>query len=259
LQVDDDLDLLTGAARAAGEIGLRFAETGAQSWDKPGGAGPVTEADLAVDMLLAERLRTARPGYGWLSEESTDGPARLDSDRVFIVDPIDGTREFISGGRAWAHALAVVEQGRVIAAAIHLPRLDKLYAAAAGRGATLNGRPIRVTARTKLTGAHVLAAKPSYDAHNWRGAVPELSRAYRPSLAYRLSLVAEGRYDAMMTLRDSWEWDVAAGELILREAGAQVSDRRAGPLRFNNTVPKVNGVVAAGPVLHAALTGALAE
>lgn len=254
----NDLPLLVAAARAAGEVALRFAHDTAQTWDKPGGLGPVTEADLAVNALLEDRLRAARPGYGWLSEESEDTRARLSARRLFVIDPIDGTRSFLEGSGSWAHSIAVVENGVVTAAVVYLPRRDKLYAAAAGQGATLNGAAIRVTGRAELHGASVVAAKPNYAARNWRGAVPEVVRVYRPSLAYRLSLVAEGRFDAMFTLRPSWEWDVAAGALILQEAGAAVTDRAGGMLRFNNAVPQVNGVVAANPALHARITAALA-
>lgn len=254
-----DLALLIEAARAAGEVALGFAGRGAKSWEKPGGLGPVTEADIAVNERLATLLRGARPDYGWLSEETEDTPARLAADRVFIIDPIDGTRSYIEGSAHWAHAIAVAEAGRVTAAVVWLPAAGKLYAAAAGQGATLNGRPVRVSARGALAGASVVAAKPNFAPAHWRGAVPEVDRVYRPSLAYRLSLVAEGRFDAVLTLRPSWEWDVAAGDLILREAGAATSDRRGGTLSFNNPVPLVEGVVAANPGLHAQITAALAR
>ncbi|MEB8388221.1 3'(2'),5'-bisphosphate nucleotidase CysQ [Rhodobacteraceae bacterium KMM 6894] len=253
-----DLSLLIDAARAAGEVARSFTGPTARRWDKADDAGPVTEADLAVNDLLETQLRGARSDYGWLSEESADEPARLNADRTFIVDPIDGTRSFIEGSRAWAHALAVVEHGVATAAVVYLPMMDKLYAAAVGEGATLNGAPIRVSAQAGAEGATLLAARPLMDAKHWRGVVPGFQRAHRPSLAYRLSLVAEGRFDAMLTLRRTWEWDVAAGDLILREAGALTSDRRGGALRFNNAVPQVDGMVAANPTLHGILTGALA-
>lgn len=253
-----DLTLLVEAAHAAGEVALRFARDGAKSWEKPGGQGPVTEADIAVNETLEQALRAARPDYGWLSEETEDDPARLSADRVFIIDPIDGTRSFMQGSEHWAHSIAVAEHGRITAAVVFLPKPGKLYAAAAGQGATLNNTPLRVSPRDDLTGASVVLTKPALAPQHWRAAVPQVERVYRPSLAYRLSLVAEGRFDAVLTLRKSWEWDVAAGELILREAGAATSDRRGGLLRFNNPVPQVEGVVAANPVLHARLTGALA-
>lgn len=256
----DDLALLIEAAREAGLLACDLVTRPLDTVDKPGGAGPVTAVDLAVDACLAARLRGARPGYGWLSEETEDDPARLRADRVFIVDPIDGTRSLIEGNGLWAHALAVAERGVVTAAVIYLPMRDKLYAAASGQGATLNGVPIRTGARRALPGATLLAARPALDPAHWReGRVPTLRRGFRPSLAYRLALVAEGRFDAMLTLRPTWEWDAAAGDLILREAGAVTSDRRAAALRFNNPVPRLDGVLAANPALHGALHAALAD
>lgn len=213
---------------------------------------------MAVDALLSDRLRAARPGYGWLSEETEDSDARLSCERVFIVDPIDGTRSFIEGSGIWAHSLAVADRGIVTAAVVYLPARDTMYVAAEGQGAFLNGAAIRVSDRNDLSGASLLAAKPNLAPQHWVGGTPDVKRAHRPSLAYRLCLVAEGRFDAMLTLRPSWEWDIAAGELILREAGALTSDRAARVLRFNNAAPKVNGVVAANPVLHDAISRALA-
>ncbi|MFU1478957.1 inositol monophosphatase family protein [Roseovarius sp. C7] len=255
-----DLDLLCEAARAAGAIARRFFTAGnAETWDKPDDAGPVTEADLAVNGMLSSELRGARPDYGWLSEETEDGASRLADERVFIIDPIDGTRSFIAGENAWAHSLAIVEKGEVVAGAVFLPMLDKLYAAERGGGATLNGAPITVTGQGDLSAATVLSAKPNFAPHHWQGGTPpEVQRAYRPSLAYRLCLVAEGRFDAMLTLRPTWEWDIAAGDLILREAGAVTGDRKGRDLRFNNRLPQVDGVVAGNPALHEALTEALA-
>jgi myo-inositol-1(or 4)-monophosphatase len=257
---ESDLSLLIAAAREAGEVARAMLAHPLDTQDKPGGAGPVTAIDHAVNAHLAGRLRAARPGYGWLSEESEDDPARLGAARVFIVDPIDGTRSLIEGTDLWAHALAVAEAGVVTAAVVYLPMRDKLYAAAAGQGATLNGQPIRASTRPALAGATLLAASPALDPAHWReGRVPLMRRGFRPSLAYRLSLVAEGRYDAMLTLRPTWEWDVAAGDLLLREAGAVISDRRGGALRFNNPQPQVAGVLAANPALHGAMRAALAD
>ncbi len=254
---ETDLDLLIRAARAAGEIAAGFSGKTVRRWEKSGGAGPVTEADLAVNEMLESTLREARPGYGWLSEETEDDPARLDCDTVFIIDPIDGTRSFIEGSRTWAHALAIARRGEVTAAVVYLPMRDKLYSSAAGVGAYLNGDPIHVTGQSAMIGASMLAAKPNYAPEHWRGEVPAITRVYRPSLAYRTSLVAEGRFDAMLTLRPTWEWDVAAGDLILREAGAATSDRGGRKLQFNNAVPKLNGILAANPMLHRKIAGAL--
>lgn len=254
-----DLPLLIEAVQEAGEIARQFAGPNVQVWDKGGGAGPVTEADLAVNEALQTKLRAVRPDYGWLSEENEDEPERLKRESVFIVDPIDGTRNFIEGGRTWAHVVAVAQEGRVVAAAIYLPLRDRLYTAALGQGAQLNGRAISPSRRTKLAGAALLASKNSLDTKHWRATVPAVKLGFRPSLAYRQSLVAEGRFDAMLTLRKTWEWDIAAGDLILREAGAVVSDRKGHPLIFNNSHPQVDGVVAANATLHGNITEALAD
>lgn len=254
-----DLELLIEAAYEAGRIARSFTGSEAKRWDKPGDAGPVTEADLAVNLMLGDVLRNERPDYGWLSEETEDDATRLNKERVFIIDPIDGTRSFIEGSNTWAHAIAVADKGVVTAAVVYLPLRDKLYAAAAGQGATLNGQPISVSDRIDLTGASVLAARPTLKPEHWPGGVPDFKRSHRPSLAYRQSLVAEGRFDAMLTLRPTWEWDIAASDLILREAGAVTTDRAGKPLVFNNPTPRVNGVVTANHSLHGALIRALTE
>lgn len=248
-----DLALLEAAARAAGEIALRhFGKPGGVR-EKPGGHGPVTDADLEIDRMLKAELMAARPDYGWLSEETADGPERLAAERCFVVDPIDGTRDFVAGGRAWSHALAVVERGRVVAGVVFLPRKDRLYAAGAGRGARLNGAAIRTSPAAAPEGARVLTGAAQLAPVLWPGGVPAVERHFRPSTAHRLCLVAEGRFDATLTFRDTWEWDVAAAELIVREAGGAVTDRKGRALGFNNPAPMVAGVIAAGPVLHAAM------
>tara|TARA_R100000322_G_scaffold94439_10_gene59196 strand:+ start:2792 stop:3568 length:777 start_codon:yes stop_codon:yes gene_type:complete len=253
-----DTDLLADAAREAGEIARGFFKQDPKTWDKSGDQGPVTEADLAVDEMLKDRLRTARPDYGWLSEETPDATDRLDTDRVFIIDPIDGTRAFIEGNPTWSHSLAVVERGVAVAAVVYLPMHDLLYAAVAGGGATVNGVPMAASSREGLTEAEVLAARPAMEPHNWINAeVPDVKRQFRSSLAYRMAMVAEGRKDAMLTLRATWEWDVAAGALLVAEAGGRVTDRKGGALAFNNRHPQVNGVVAGGVAVQEGLIARL--
>lgn len=251
-----DLELLIKVGHKAGRIACDFAGR-AKAWDKPDGAGPVTEADLAVNEMLERELRAARPDYGWLSEESTDNSDRQSADCVFVIDPIDGTRSFIQGATTWAHSLAIARGGEVTDAVVFLPMRDKLYHAERGKGAFLNDVAIAPSTRTALDDAHILAARPILEPQHWQGTVPNLRRSHRPSLAYRTALVAEGRYDAMLTLRPTWEWDIAAGDLILREAGAATSDRYGGRLVFNNPDPRVAGIVASAPGLHKNLIDAL--
>tara|TARA_R110002094_G_scaffold13175_1_gene23636 strand:- start:10154 stop:10930 length:777 start_codon:yes stop_codon:yes gene_type:complete len=254
-----DLALLTDAARMAGRVATSFVGGTAQRWDKPGGAGPVTEADLAVNDLLHSVLRLARPDYGWLSEETEDNETRLSHEHVFIIDPIDGTRSFVEGSSTWAHSLAVAKNGIVTAAVVYLPLRNKLYAAGLGLGATLNGKPIAASEISDLSGATILATRPAMIADHWASKTePNFKRSHRPSLAYRLALVAEGRFDAMITLRRSWEWDIAAGALIIAEAGGTCTDQAGIALQFNNPDPRLNGVVAGGALVHAVLRDALA-
>lgn len=253
-----DTELLAQAARAAGDIARRYFKRDPKRWDKPGSQGPVTEADLEVDEMLRTTLRAARPTYGWLSEETPDATDRLTQEQVFIIDPIDGTRAFIEGNPTWSHSLAIARNGVVEAAVVYLPMHDRLYAATRGEGTTLDDVAVRVSARGELEGAEVLAAKPAMEPHNWKNAdVPPVSRQFRSSLAYRMALVAEGRKDAMLTLRASWEWDVAAGTLLIEEAGGRVTDRKGEALRFNNPHPQVNGVVAGGQSVQDGLIAAL--
>ncbi len=246
---ETDLSLLQNAVRAAGKIATDLFGKAAH-WDKPEGAGPVTEADLAVDKMLRAELTAARPSYGWLSEESHDDGARLEHDCVFIVDPIDGTRNFVEGGRTWAISAAAAQSGVITAGVVFLPMRDMLFSAARGEGAMFNGGKIAVTSQTALSAAHVLATRSAMRSAPWKGQAPGATLAYRPSLAYRLGLVAQGRFDAMLTFRATWEWDIAAGALIVEEAGGIVSDAAGGPLRFNNAHPAVNGLIAACPGVH---------
>jgi myo-inositol-1(or 4)-monophosphatase len=255
---EPDLALLEAAARAAGEIALGYAGQPGEVREKPGGHGPVSEADLAVNRMLHARLTAARPDYGWLSEESEDRPARLGARRVFIVDPIDGTRAFIAGQPTWTHSLAVAEAGRVVAGVVHAPMLGLTWAAAAGGGARLNGAPIAASRRDEPDGARLLAAGGQLDPARWPGGVPRFHRGFRPSIALRLCLVADGEADAMLTFRETWEWDVAAGHLIVHEAGGTVSDGRGEAIGYNLPHPALPGIIAAGPALHAALLARLA-
>lgn len=246
-----DLALLTDAAREAGRIALRYWRRDPKVWDKGAEHGPVTEADLAVNAMLHSRLLAARPDYGWLSEETPDDPARLRAEHVFIVDPIDGTRAFIAGEETFAHSLATAHRGRITAAVVYIPAMDRIYTASETAPPLRDGQPIRASTRDRLEGAELLATKANLAPERWPGGVPPVERHFRASLAYRLCLAAEGRFDGMLTLRDTWEWDIAAGSLIAQRAGAVVTDQHGAPLRFNSPGAQSQGVLALPPALHA--------
>jgi len=245
-----DLKLLTDAAHAAGDIARKFFQANPETWDKADNQGPVTEADLAVDRMLHGELLKARPDYGWLSEETEDTTARLTRQRVFIIDPIDGTRAFIAGEKTFAHSLAIAEDGEIVTAVVHLPMKGLTYSAFKGGGAFLNGKLILASTVQDIPSARVLITRPTLNPELWPGGVPDLSPNFRPSLAYRMCLAADGSFDGMITLRDTWEWDVAAGDLIAREAGATVTTRENLAARYNNPKPLLAGMIAASKLLH---------
>lgn len=253
---ESDLALLTEAALEAGHIARGFWRQSPQVWEKPG-LGPVTEADLAVNAHLRGVLRHARPEYGWLSEEDPDGPERLNAARVFVLDPIDGTRAFIAGEESFAISIAIVEGGRPVTGLVYLPARDRLYTATLHGPALCDGSPIEASRQTGAAGATLLATTPTMAPEHWPGGVPKVKRSFRASLAYRMCLVAEGRFDAMMTLRPAWEWDIAAGALIAARAGAVVTDRHGAGLVFNRPQPQTAGVIAAPAGLHRALRAGL--
>ena len=256
---ESDLALLIRAARAAAEVALGYSGDLLNVRHKAADGSPVTDADIAVNDTLQRILMDARPDYGWLSEESANDPARQDARRVFIVDPIDGTRSFIGGGDVWAHALAVADEGRVTAAVVLMPQLDRLFSAETGGGAHLNGESLTVRAAQTLEDAHVLATKPALAPERWQAPAPAPKRSYRPAMAYQLALVAQGRFDAVFSFRRAWEWDIAAGALLLAEAGAVMTDIQGRSIRFNAAEPRHDGLVAASPALHGDILGRLAR
>jgi len=249
-----DLALLTEAAIAAGSLTLRYFRRDPEHWSKYGGS-PVSEADHASDALLREMLMGARPGYGWLSEESEDDLNRLNRSRVFIVDPIDGTRAFLRGEPAYGVSVAVVEDGLPVAGVVHMPARGETYAAALGGGATFERQAvehpvanefdppeplviakgsIQVSERKQIDGSKTLITRPNLNPDLWRRTPPQVAPSHRPSLAWRLCLVAKGRVDALVTLRGTFDWDVAAGALMVSEAGG-VSRTRTGEAPVFNT------------------------
>lgn len=252
----DDLALIERAVRAAGEIARRYFGGHYKSWDK-GKGQPVTEADIAVDSYLNETLLKARPDYGWLSEETRDDPARLGKTRIFVVDPIDGTVAFIKGRPHFTIAVAVVENGRPSAAAVFNPITEENFTAALAHGARLNGEIIHVSARAEIEGCRMLGDKPMFAHPGWAAAPntpwPDMTVETRSSIAYRMALVASGQFDAALALSAKHDWDLAAADLIVHEAGGLVSGHRGAILHYNGVVPIQRTMICAGPALHARL------
>lgn len=248
-----DLDLILETAREAGEIAHSYFRKDPDAWDKGGNAGPVSRADIETDTYLRQNLLSARPDYGWLSEETEDDESRLGHETIFIVDPIDGTRSFLEGSKTWAVSVAIARKGKPVAGVIHMPAKGLTYSASLGKGAFLNGTRLFSSSYETMEQSRVLAARPALQSQHWRNAPPRFDRHFRPSLAYRLALVAEGRFDAMLTIRPTWEWDVAAGMLIAEEAGAIATDQNGRSGQFNSAKSQLDGVLVATSGLHEAL------
>ena len=237
----DDLALLVDAAAEAGRIALRYFGKSPDVWLK--GTSPVSEADLAVDRYLKTRLLGERPDHGWLSEETVDGPERLEARRTFVVDPIDGTRAFIDGRSTWCVAIAIVEKGRPLAGVLDCPAKRQVYAAQLGGGAFCNGERIGVA----QPGEHLAIAGPKalIDASpsDLRDRMRRVS--YVPSLAYRIAMVADGSLDATFMKPNSHDWDLAAADVILSEAGGAILDGQGAVPTYAGQVVS-HGALAAG-------------
>jgi myo-inositol-1(or 4)-monophosphatase len=244
-----DLDLLRESVRAGGAIARDFFQRGARSWEKAPG-DPVSEADIAVDALLRERLCASRPDYGWLSEETEDDVRRIDRSRVWIVDPIDGTRAFLDARPEFTVAAALVENGHSVLGVIYNPMTDEMFDAIAGGGARCNGKRIRVGPRIPLDDARLLASRRTLEHKSSVGPLPRARFEFINSIAYRMVLVAAGRYDATISLAEKSDWDVAGADIIVREAGGLVTSPDGETLVYNSRTPRHPGVVAASPELH---------
>ncbi|AJP73015.1 inositol monophosphatase [Sphingomonas hengshuiensis] len=239
-------------AADAGALAMRQWHTDFRRWEKSPG-NPVCAVDLEVDAMLRERLSALVPDAGWLSEETIDNADRLAGDRVWVVDPIDGTRDYLRQRPGWAVSVALVEHGQPVIGVLDAPARGEVWLARAGQGAWRNGERLRVAARDTLAGARVPAdALPQVDA--------DLVTVEKPnSIALRIAMVAAGDADLLATIRWGNEWDIAAAVLLAREAGAAVTDAFGGALRFNTPNGEAFGVLATAPGIHAAAVERLAE
>jgi myo-inositol-1(or 4)-monophosphatase len=253
------LEEITDAARRAGDVALRDfrwgGKTSAQVHTKYGGS-PVTTADLAVDLYLRERLDAAFPGAGWLSEETADDLARLDMANLLVVDPIDGTRAFLTGDPRWSVSIAYIHDGRPIAGVIHAPALGQTYQAALGCGARRDDAPIHASRRPALEGA-LVGGPRSMVAALAKAARVDLAAAPRiPSLALRLAQVADGGLDVGLASASANDWDVAGADIILSESGALLTDVRGQILHYNRQNMRHGALLACGAGLAPAVVKA---
>jgi myo-inositol-1(or 4)-monophosphatase len=256
VEPSDFLCGLEAIIREAGEVAREATRTPLKHWTKGNDHSPVSEGDIAVNNFLRARLSALAPQAGWLSEETADEPAaqdiRMALAAVWIVDPIDGTRAYIAGRDDWTVSVALVEGGRPVVAALYAPVTDEMFLATSGGGATLNGRPIRASLGDGLVGAKLAGPKRYLQTLEGlcAGAVPQ-PRIH--SLALRLTRVAQGALDLAFAAPGSHDWDLAAADLLVHEAGGALTDLTGRSLRYNQPNTAQGALIAAGPARHASL------
>jgi len=251
-EILERIEAALGAARA---IFTQFTPGRIQAEFKAG-HDPVTEADRAVDVALRENL--LRNGEGWLSEESVDDPSRLEKRRVWIVDPLDGTREFVKGIPEFCVAIGFIEDGQPVAGGICNPATGEVFLGAIDAGVVYNGTAVRASQRTRLSGASVLASRSEIQRGEWKQ-FENSSLQIQPmgSVAYKLALVSAGLADTTFTLVPKNEWDVAAGAALVVSSGGFVTTLENATFRANNRQPLISGLIAGGPYLRAQLLALL--
>lgn len=248
----NELEVLLHAIRVAGKEAVRLAVTGFETIQKAD-RSPVTSADLAVNQILHSHLQSAFPTDGWLSEESPDGPDRLQKARVWVVDPIDGTKAFINREPEFCISVALIEGGRPIVAAIFNPSVDELYTATRGGGLSLNAKPITPPALQDERPPIVAMSPWEWDNRCLSCLDGMVTSRPMRSIAWGLALTASGHIQGLVTLEPENEWDVAAGALLIEESGGQIHDGGGRPLAFNQTTPRYQGTIATGATCPDAL------
>jgi myo-inositol-1(or 4)-monophosphatase len=256
LSLDDAARVLADAAVEAGTLARSMRGKDLKSWIK-GKDSPVSDADIAADKLLRDRLTAAAPDYEWLSEESAEIAGKISHRRRWVVDPIDGTRAFIKGQADWSVSVALIEDGRPIAAAIFAPETDELFAAVAGRGATRNGKAIAASSRRELKGARVAGPRFALEKLQTSGAFESVERIH--SLALRFARAAAGDIDVAFSSENSRDWDLAAADLILHEAGGTLTGADGAKIVYGRPDAQHPPLAACGLALHPEALAALGK
>jgi len=252
-QYREELAVAEKAAREAGSVVMELFKGKFDVHEKSKN-NPVTTADLEANRIIREKIKKAFPGDGWLSEEDQDNRDRLARSRIWIVDPIDGTKEFIEGVSEFAISIAFVVEGRPQIAIVHNPAEDRFYRAASGEGAYLNDQPIRIGPREQVDGALLLVSR-SEPQKRFQVFIDHCGIKRVGSIANRLARVAAGDGDATVTFRNIHEWDICAGVLMVEEAGGTVVDGEGHIMTFNRELPTHRGVIAANAFLTGGLRG----
>ena len=247
MSIEQDLVKISHALELARETVSKYTSGKIEATLKDGG-DPVTEADIELDKVLRETL--LEEGEGWLSEETVDSPERLNKKRVWIVDPIDGTREFVKGIDEWCISIGLVEDGKPIAGGICNPAADELFLGSIETGVTLNGKKVSTSKKKDLKGATVLASRSEVGRGEWDSFIDGTMEIIPTgSVAYKLARVAAGLDDITFTLVPKNEWDIAAGVALVIAAGGKLIEKEKAPLIFNRPKTLISGLIASGPNL----------
>ena len=251
-----DHELLLRAVREAGACALKRFQKEQKVWRKSK-YHPVCEADIETNAVLHDRLMGERPDYGWLSEESEDNSERLSCRRIWVVDPIDGTNSYLKGLPEFAVSVALIEDGAALMGAVFNPASEELFEAVKGGGARLNGDSIAVSACTEVAAMKILASRSEHREAGWPERFQTDNVHAMSSIAYKLALVSDGRFDATASAWPKADWDICAGCLLVEEAGGAISSIAGRELGFNQERPLHPTCLASNGHLHQALIAEL--
>ncbi len=248
-QLEEDFSLLKQATLEAGKIALGYFGQAPEIITKKDGS-PVSEADLAVDNYLKQALLSQRVSYGWLSEETEDNSKRLEQEKIWVVDPIDGTKAFIQHKSEWTISAALISKNTPVLAVVYNPATEEIFEAIIGQGARLNGREIRVSATPEVHESTLMAPKKILGKLNDEQGLSLTRPKFVNSVAYRMCLLSCGKSDGLLTRIGCCDWDIAAAELIIREAGGNVTTFQGQKLEFNKADVRHGNVLATNNILH---------
>lgn len=233
----------------AGKIALKWFKNDPENWEKEDGS-LISKVDIEINNLLGRILKKSNPNFGWLSEESEDDKSRLEKEITFVVDPLDGTKAFLEGKKEFSISIALVKNGEPISGIVYSPSTKEIFESEKNKGSWKNKKRIYISKFNELNGCKMVAFKPMFSHPSWKSPWPKMSIENRNSVAYRMALVASGEFDAMMALNSKNDWDIAAGDLLITEAGGYVSQHNAKKLKYNNVSTKKPSVIGSNKKIY---------
>ena len=233
----------------AGHIALKWFNNDPENWKKEDGS-LISKVDIEINDLLGKILKENNPNYGWLSEESEDDKSRLEKEITFVVDPLDGTKAFLEGKKEFSISIALVRNGEPISGIVYSPSTKEMFEAEKGKGSWKNKKKVNISKFNKLKGCRMVAFKPMFSHPSWKSPWPKMLIDNKNSIAYRMALVASGEFDAMMALNSKNDWDIAAGDLLITEAGGYVSQHNNKKIKYNDISTKKPSVIGSNKEIY---------